>query len=394
MFTLVSVQGLTLFLLPVMFRTFGRTFGLSLGQEGQIQSFFYLGAMIALFSAGWITERLGVKRSSLVVFALIGAGSLTLALSQTYAIAKVGATVIGIGNQWVLAISSAIIAARFGHIRQKMYMWVMAVMSATASVGPVTLGYLLTRVDNWRMIFFSLAAALGLAGLALRRISGAELDAITTGEGSSALSGRQLLSSPILWLIGFLVILDNLASGNLLAWTPRLFQLRHGADETRAGLLLTANTVGMLVGRILMGAFVSSKVSERILLGGCYAAGMVAYAVLLWVPSYPVGIAMMALQGAFLSAQAPTTYSLATHKFPARAAVAVPLVDAIGSIGGFSGPALLGWSAEHVGDLGTVMWIIPCMGLCLAAISLGWEYYDRWAGKRNSAPPAASAIGT
>src|SRR5688572_25960952 len=264
-FTMVSVQGLTLFLLPVMFRTFGQTFGLSLGQEGQIQSFFYLGAMIALFSSGWITERLGVKRSSLVVFALIGAGALTLALSPNYGVAKVGATLMGIGNQWVLAISSAIIAARFEHIRQKMYMWVMAVMAAMASVGPVTLGYLLTRVDNWRTIFFSLAAALWLIGLVLRRIQGAEPDAITTGEEATTLSGRQLLSSPVLWLIGFLVILDNLASGNLLAWTPRLFQIRHGADETRAGLLLTANTVGMLIGRILMGAFVSGKVSERIL---------------------------------------------------------------------------------------------------------------------------------
>ena len=38
------------------------------------------------------------------------------------------------------------------------------------------------------------------------------------------------------------------------------------------------------------------------------------------------------------------------------------------------------------------LWIFA--GLCLAAISLGWEYYDRWAGKRNSAPPAVSAIGT
>jgi MFS family permease len=275
-----------------------------------------------------------------------------------------------------------------------MYMWVMAVMAAMASVGPVLLGYLLTRVGNWRTIFFSLAAALWLVGLVLRKIQGVDSGTIPAGEETTALSGRQLLSSPVLWLIGFLVILDNLASGNLLAWTPRLFQIRHGADETRAGLLLTANTIGMLVGRILMGAFVSGKVSERILLGSCYAAGMMAYAVILWVPSYPVGIAMMALQGAFLSAQAPTTYSLTTRKFPARAAVAVPLVDAIGSIGGFSGPALLGWSAEHLGDLGTVMWIIPCMGLFLAAISLGWEYFDRWGGNRKNAPPATSAIGT
>src|SRR5688572_24828036 len=88
-FGLVSIQGLTLNLMPVMFRTLGRAFGLSLGQEGQLQSFFFVGAMVALVSSGWITERLGAKTSGLAVVSLIGAGAIILGCSQNYTIARV-----------------------------------------------------------------------------------------------------------------------------------------------------------------------------------------------------------------------------------------------------------------------------------------------------------------
>lgn len=68
-------------------------------------------------------------------------------------------------------------------------------------------------------------------------------------------------------------------------------------------------------------------------------------------------------------------------KFPTRASVAVPLVDDIGTLGGISGPALLGWSAERQGGLEKVIWSIPCLGLTLAAISISWELWERWTGR-------------
>ena len=136
-----------------------------------------------------------------------------------------------------------------------------------------------------------------------------------------------------------------------------------------------------------MGAFVTGKLSDRILLSSCYATGMLVYSLLLLGPSYPVALGLMALQGVFLSAQAPSTYSLTTMKFSTRAAVAVPLVDAIGTLGGITGPALLGWSAEWRGGLEQVIWSIPCLGFALAAISISWEFFDRWTGRLQKTKP-------
>jgi MFS family permease len=386
-FSLVSIQGLTLNLMPVLFRTLGRAFGLSLGQEGQIQSFFFLGAMLALFSSGWITEWLGVKKSGLAVVGLIGLGAILLGCSQNYAMAGVAATFIGIGNQWVLAVYSAVIAVQFREVRQKMFMWVLAMMAAMAACGPLILGYLLTQVVNWRLIFLALGILLWGIGALFYCLLGSQFDSVKPAHEAGKMSAQDLLTSPTLWLIGLLVILDNLASGNLNAWTPRLFQIRYSLNEAQAGLLLSANMAGMLTGRIVMGAFVTGKLSDRILLSTCYAIGMLVYSLLLLGPSYPVALGLMALQGVCLSAQAPSTYSLTTMKFPTRAAVAVPLVDAIGTMGGITGPALLGWSAERWGGLEQVIWSIPCVGSALAAISASWEFFDRWTGRLQKTKP-------
>lgn len=61
---------------------------------------------------------------------------------------------------------------------------------------------------------------------------------------------------------------------------------------------------------------------------------------------------LIVLQGVFISAQAPSTYSLTALKFPTRATVSVPMVDAIGSLGSISGPTLLGMGCRVAGWLG------------------------------------------
>jgi len=251
-------------------------------------------------------------------------------------------------------------------------------MAAMASCGPLILGYLLTRINNWRVIFVALGVIVWAVGALAHRLLPGQLSILRPAHGPKRLGAIALLTSPALWLIGFLVILDNLASGNLNAWTPRLFQIRYGLDEAQASLLLSANMIGMLTGRIVMGAFVTGKLSDRVLLSTCYTAGMVVYSLLLLGPSYPIALVLMVLQGVFLSAQAPSTYSLTTMKFPDRAAVAVPMVDAIGTVGGIVGPALLGWFAEWHGGLEKVIWAIPCVGLTLAVISVTWELSERW----------------
>jgi MFS family permease len=127
---------------------------------------------------------------------------------------------------------------------------------------------------------------------------------------------------------------------------------------------------------MLMGTFVSGRFSDRAVMGSCFAGGMLMYVLILLVPSYPLGIAMMFLNGAFIAAQAPTMYALASAKFGSRAATVIPLVSAIGNLGGLMGPTLIGGLANSFG-LRPVLWLIPVLGAVFVIIVFAWEIVDR-----------------
>jgi MFS family permease len=99
------------------------------------------------------------------------------------------------------------------------------------------------------------------------------------------------------------------------------------------------------------------------------------YVLILLMPSYSLGLALMFLNGALIAAQAPTMYALASAKFGGRAATVIPLVSAIGNLGGLTGPTLIGGLANHYG-LRTVLWLIPAMGAIFVMIVFAWEIAD------------------
>ncbi len=413
LFVMAFQQGVTINLLPVLFTNFAENFQLDLQQRGQIQSFFFVGAMAALFASGFVTERIAVRRSALLALGLSGLGSILVAVAPDFLMLRLGAMVLGMGTLWVLSVISATIAAHFAPQSQRLFMWTMAVFAASGTGAPYGLGHLVSFLEAWRPILFGVGLYLWVSALAVTLLFSRSLR--DTGlrhrepvpppgprpDGDSAgprpppaapagwLAGMvrryrgSLLGQGALLLIGFLVVLDNLTAGNIVAWTPNLCELRFGRSTALAGEIMGANSVGYLVGRVILGLFLTGRYSDRVLLGFCYAGGMLAYSLLLWVPDPSMAIAMMVLQGVFLSAQAPTVYSLASSKFADRAGTAVPLVDAIGTIGAIPAPPLMGWVAQRMGSLEQAAWLIPLTGCLLVAISLGWEVKDRSAKQRH-----------
>lgn len=412
LFVMAFQQGVTINLPPVLFTTFAETFQLDLQQRGQIQSFFFVGAMVALFASGFVTERIAVRRSALLALGLSGLGSILVAMAPDFLLLRLGAAVMGMGTLWVLSVTSATIATHFAPQSQRLFMWTMAVFAAAGTAAPYGLGHLVSFLEVWRPILFGVGLYLWVSGVVVTLLFSGSLGstglrARLLGSTSGLRAARDsaanappwaaperwltgifrryrssLLGQGALLLIGFLVVLDNLTAGNIVAWTPNLCELRFGQSTALAGEIMGANSVGYLVGRVILGLFLTGRYSDRVLLGLCYAGGMLAYSLLLWVPDPQMAIAMMVLQGVFLSAQAPTVYSLASTKFADRAGTAVPLVDAIGTIGAIPAPPLMGWVAQRMGGLERAAWLIPLTGCLLVAISLGWEAKDRPAKER------------
>jgi MFS family permease len=391
-FSLVAVQGLTVNLMPVLFGTIARTFEINLRQQGQLQSVFLGGGMMVLLVSGYVTERIGAKRSGMVAVGLIGIGALLFGLARNYYEVLAGALVLGMGNYWVLAAYSAIITAQFAHNRQRMFMWATAAFAGCATMSTALFGYLVEVVPRWNLVFFVFTGLLWTWFAVFFFAFREKLDAISppkrTGEvsppGGSAtwlqrvgvFLAAGIFNRAAFWLLGLMWILEGLTAGAIIAWTGRFFQMEYSVSDYHVGLVLSASSAGVFVGRMLMGTFLSGRFSDRAVMGASFAGGMLMYILILLVPSYSLGLGLMFLNGALIAAQAPTMYALASAKFGSRAATVIPLVSAIGNLGGLTGPTLIGGLASHYG-LRAILWLIPVLGAVFVAIVFVWEIVDR-----------------
>lgn len=394
-FSLVTVQGLTVNLMPVLFGTVARTFDVTLRQQGQLQSVFLAGGMIALLISGYVTEAVGAKRSGIVAVAFVGIGGLLLGLATGYFEVLAGAFVMGVGNYWILAAYSAVITAQFGDVRQRMFMWATAAFAGSATMSTTVFGYLVEATPQWNVVFFAFvgvvwtwfAVFLVVYRDRLRVLSQpAQVERTSdasSDDGSVAWLQRMatfltggIFSRGTFWLLGLLWILESLTAGSIVAWTGRFFQLEYQITDYQVGLIVSASAAGVFVGRLLMGTFISGRFSERNVMGTCFAGGMLLYALILLIPSYSAGMTLMFLNGALIAAQAPTMYALAAAKFGRRASTVIPLVSAIGNMGGLLGPLLVGELADYYG-LYAVLWLVPAIGAVFVVIVLAWEVVDR-----------------
>jgi len=370
-------------------------FGADLGQQGQLQSFFWAGGIVGLLVSGYVTERIGAGRSGMISVGLVGLGAVLLGVAATYWQVLSAAAVIGLGNASILAAYSAVITSRFADVRQRMFMFATAVFAGSATLSTALVGDLLEAGSHWQQIFLGLACLVAVSFvpffvIARRKLAAAEQASAAAENGSPnkptslaaqlrrarAFLTEGLFDRAAFWLLAVLVILDIIAAGNIIAWTARFIEIEYDVGTARAGRVLSASSAGVFFGRLIMGAFVSGRIGDRLLLGICYAAGILAYALILVIPGYRLALVLVFLNGAFIAAQAPTMYAIASAKFGARAPTAIPLIDAIGMLGGFTTPALVGAFADHYG-LDTVLWFIPVVGMILVAIVFAWEFADR-----------------
>ncbi len=394
MFGIAILQGFALNLMPVMFPTMGEKFGVSKAQQGLLQTSFALGAILALIVAGYCVNLFGAKKSAWVILGVLGSGAFLFGAAPIYPLVLLAAVLIGMGTATFVAVYSAIITAEFTATSQRMYMLTYAVLAGSATVSTLFIGWLIKQFDYTSvfMIFgvciWSLAVVfMTTFGRSLKPDVGClhhdpahpktcDVERKNWLQKFGSFLGTGILNRGSLYLLGAVVLLDTLASGNLLAWAPTYFKDYLHSKNT--GMVLSYSSGGVLLGRLVMGTFPPGFIGDRVLLAICYTGAMIsALVIFLFHPGVNVSFFLVGLSGAFVAAQAPTTYSIATSKFGERAPAAIPLVDGIGNFGGLIGPPLLGAIAGITGDLNATMLLIPVCGFSLVILLVIWEAADR-----------------
>jgi CP family cyanate transporter-like MFS transporter len=387
-YSLALLQGLTIMLMPPLFRRVGAAFGVGMARQGQLQSAFYFGALIVGLGGGILFDRLGAKRAAVGAILLIGIGACVMGTAPSHPVVIAGCVLFGMGNGWLSVVFAAPVALRFNERRQKIFTWAMLFLAVGGMIGPYLLSFVLERAPSWRSVLLGLGGLLLAGGVLFAAVRTPVLDTIRRSserrEGSyfAVLRRGRLGRSPQLFL------LHGVSGGILVAWVGRLYPDRLSISDERAALLLSVNAAGFFIGRLILGIWLAGKLPDRVLLGICAGGGAIAYVLVVVGYSYTLALVVMCGFGMLMSGDAPSIHSFVARQFASSAALAFAAVQTMGALGSSAGPWFTGWLGETYG-LHRAIWFGPLFLSSLCVMSFGWELVDRL---REGRAPAATAI--
>lgn len=259
--------------------------------------------------------------------------------------------------------------------------------------GPISSALLQTDgwlgLSGWQWLFvIEGVPAVILAPIVWRRLAGGPADATwltdeqrhwlvdtlaAEGAGNHAVHHdlRAAVTSGRLWLLALVYFAIVMAFYGVAFWLPQIVQALGATSSARAAIVSAVPYVVAAIGMVYVGAR-SDRTGERrwhvaapALVGG---AGFLAAAALshsLLGALAALSVAAFGIWGALGPFWAlPTAFLRGT-----AAAGGVALVNAVGNIGGFVGPSLVGYARDATGSFAAGLWVLAA-GLGVGAVAV------------------------
>lgn len=353
--------------------------GYSEAEMGLLLLTIAVGSLVALPLSGWITSRLGARRT-IVVFAGVNALGYTLAAGslvlENDLLLRAALVLVGVGTGvWDAAMNleGAVVEQRLGRT-------IMPRLHAGFSLGTIVgsgLGALAALVGlsvAWHLVI-AVAIALGLVLVAVRGFlpdgdtHGHVADTAAAGGAAPRPNVFAAWLEPRTLLIGVVVLAAALTEGSANDWVGLAvvdgFAQTDAVGAAALSVFLTAMTAMRLLGTRLLDRW--GRVAVLRLASGLAFAGLGLFALVPWLWLAFVGVVLWGM-GAALGF--PVGMSAAADD-PVRAAGRVSVVSTIGYTAFFMGPPLIGMLAEHVGYRSALLVILVpiALGLAVAGVA-------------------------
>jgi MFS family permease len=319
-------------------------------------------AIASMQIGGRLADAIGAREITLAAVPLLTAGMITIGLAQTYAVAIIGSTLIGLGNG-AMDVAMNAMGVQVEASRQRP---IMSFFHAFWSIGNfVGAGAVLL-----------LATVLGLKGggvVTPLSISLAVLTLVVLGillkitpEAAvvhHTVDGVRTRIPAVAWVLGVMALAFGLAEGTALDWSSLHVTDVAGVDPTTGAVGLIAVSAFMVVIRLLGDPLVTRFGRRAVVrFGGLCAA--LGYLTVTVVSSLPVLVVGWALVGFGVGMIAPQVYALSGHIGGGRA---LAMVVTFGYAAFLLGPAVIGFLVNLLGIHHTMA--VPAL-LCFGIIAL------------------------
>lgn len=325
------------------FPAFQQKFGVNAESVALVASIHFLGSSVAPLLTGLALSRFSTRRVTNAGLLLLTLGALLIALAQGWTLALTGALTGGLG----LGMVSAALNTAYASLGTRPSNTVNAVFGLGSLLSPLLV---VGTASQGLSVPFLVIAALAL--LTLAAVSLWTVPDVPRHHPEQPERQRPPLLVPVMFssLLCTYVALEV----GFGAWIATHL---NSLNWPNPALIVSGYWAGLMLGRVLTGAFGSRVQPRHLVLGAVGAAGLTMLVATL-VPT--LAAPMYLLAGLSVGPVFPTTLVWLSRELPARL---VPFLLVSGSAGGIISPMLIGWTNSSYGPP-----TIPVMFLALAAL--------------------------
>lgn len=365
-------QAITANFTPLLFLTFKATYSISLEQIAIIPLVFYLTQLLVDLVAAKLADKIGYRACVIGSQALSSIGLILMAiLPEVLPSSFIGILIsvvlyaIGSGLEEVL-LSPIVEACPFENkegmmsLLHSFYCW-----GAVGVILLSTLFFAVFGIENWKILtlIFALVPFLNIFNFITCPIE-------TLNEDGKSMTVRNLLKTPIFWLMILLMVCSGASEATMTQWTSAFTEEALGVSKTigdLAGPCMFAMFMGIT--RMLHGKF-SEKLDlgKVMLICGIMCAG--CYLVASLSPLPILGLIGCALCGLAVGIMWPGSISISSQNCPRGSTAMFAFLALAGDLGAAVSPTLVGSISDRVGGnlkvgllVATVFPIILVIGL-------------------------------
>lgn len=336
---------------PLLFLTFGSTYGITLEKIAMIPMVFYLAQLVIDLAATKFADKIGYRACVVASQILSAAGLALLAvlpdlLPVPFAGILLAVVLYAVGSGLIEVLVSPIVeACPFDNkagmmsLLHSFYCW-----GAVGVILGSTLFFAVFGVENWRILtllwaLVPLCNTVNFISCPIERL---------VEEGESLGTGR-LLRLPLFWLIILLMVCSGASEAAMAQWASAFTESALGVSKTvgdLAGPGLFAAFMG--IARMLYGKFSERLDLTRAMLF-CGGLCVVCYLLAALSPSPVWGLAGCALCGLAVGIMWPGSISISSRRCPGGGTAMFAFLALAGDLGATVSPALTGGFAELAG---------------------------------------------
>jgi fucose permease len=339
---------------------------------GGVLTFLFLGSLLAQIIAGPLTDRYGHRNVLVVSLFILGLGIIGFTNAFTIALMFGLAFVTGIGQGGVDIGANLVVSDSAPGDNTAVLNLLHFFFGVGAFIGPALIGFAIASTGSGLIVHWFSAGVLLLLALAIFFLV---KDQRVEKAGSTELvglknSGFRIYLSPLLWLLGVLMLVYVGVEFGLGSWISNYMQITLGT-ALEYGALVTSVYWGALAMGRLAGAAASRRLTRmKLLLIAITSslAGAIGLIFSRW-ELWPT-ILCIAWMSFSYGTVYPTTVALGISAFSDQQGKAVGFLVAAGNIGGIILPWLAGILLVNYANMAYSVFLALLIGLALGILVL------------------------